>query len=321
MRTLPRLILRSPRRQGSRAAGLAVVALTATVFLGRQPALAAHAPVQIGWCTSKEFNKAKAAGFEYVELGVRAFTTMPDDEFDRYIESFKASGLKAPVGNGFLPNELKVVGPEINKDAQLEYVKKAFERAQKLGLKVIVLGSGGARKVPDSWSKDEAMKQLVDFAKRIAPEAKKRGIVVAVEPLRQQESNIINTAGEGLAWVKAVNHPNFQLMIDFYHLSVEKEDPQIVLTAAKHLKHIHIANPTGRAFPLAAAEADYAAFFKNLNKAGYRGGISVEANTKKFDDEAPRTIAFLREAYAEAGKSDGNSDAVKGAAGQGSKDK
>ena len=56
--------------------------------------------------------------------------------------------------------------------------------AKELGLKIIVFGSGGARKVPEGFSQDEAYKQLVEFAKRIAPEAKKRGIVVAVEPLR-----------------------------------------------------------------------------------------------------------------------------------------
>ena len=145
-------------------------------------------------------------------------------------------------------------------------MRKAFDRAKVLGIKIIVLGSGGARKVPDGFSQDEAWKQLVEFAKRIAPEAKKRGIVVAVEPLQKGETNTINTAAEGLKWVKAVNHPNFQLMVDFYHLSLEKEDPAILVSAKRNIKHIHIANPAGRKFPLTADEFDYSKFFADAEE-------------------------------------------------------
>lgn len=287
----------------------AALAVTVLVQLPSPVAAAGKSEVQIGLCTSKDFDKARAAGFAYVELGVRTFAQLPEAEFAKFVETFKASGLKAPVANSFLPNELKVVGPDTKPDAQLEYVKQAFARSQKLGIKVIVFGSGGARNVPDGWSRGEAMKQLIAFAKRIAPEAGKRGIVLAVEPLRQQETNIINTAAEGLAWVKAVGHPNFQLMIDFYHLSIEKEDPEIVVTAGKALRHIHIANPTGRAYPLASGEAEYATFFRKLSQIGYRGGVSVEGVTKNFDEEAPRAVTFLKAAYAEATKPAGKAAA------------
>jgi D-psicose/D-tagatose/L-ribulose 3-epimerase len=195
-----------------------------------------------------------------------------------------------------------VVGPEIDKKKEMEYVGKAFDRAQKLGLKTIVFGSGESRKMPDGFSKDEAFKQLVDFAKRIAPEAKKRGIVVAVEPLQTGETNTINTAAEGLKWVKAVGHPNFQLMVDFYHLSLEKEDPAILVTAKNNLKHIHIANPNKRLFPQSADEFDYSAFFANLRKINYQGGISVEGRANDFDTEGPKALAFLR--AGEAGSAD-----------------
>ena len=112
----------------------------------------------------------------------------------------------------------------------MAYVKKAFARLNRLGVKILCFGSGGARRVPEGFPKEEAFKQLVDFGKRIAPEARAQGITVVIEPLRRQETNIINTAGEGLALVKAVNDPNFELLIDFYHLASEKEDPAIILT-------------------------------------------------------------------------------------------
>jgi D-psicose/D-tagatose/L-ribulose 3-epimerase len=271
--------------------GLTIV-FVSTVALA--PAGAAD-KVKIGLCTD-DLDKAKRAGFDYVELPVRSFATLGDEEFANLLTRHKAAGIPTPVGNLFLPGDLKVVGPQTDPKAQMEYVGKAFDRAAKLGLKVIVFGSAGSRKVPEGFSRDEAMKQLVDFAKRIAPEAKKRKIVVAVEPLRRQETNIINSAAEGLAWVKAVGHPNFQLMVDFYHLASEKEDPAILVTASKELRHIHIANPNGRVFPQSSEEYDYSGFFDNLRKIKYRGGISIEGRAKDFDAEAPRALALLRAA-------------------------
>jgi len=151
--------------------------------------------------------------------------------------------------------------------------------------------------VPEGFPKDEAFKQLVEFGRRIAPEAQRQRITIAIEPLRRQETNIINSAAEGLDLVNAIDHPNFQLMIDFYHLASEREDPAIVLKAREHIRHLHMANPQGRVFPLAWDEYDYAPFFANLRQIGYDKRISVEASTKDFPLEAPRAIALLRQAF------------------------
>jgi len=191
-----------------------------------------------------------------------------------------------------------VTGPDVNRDEQMAYVKKAFARLERIGTTIVVFGSGGARQVPEGFSKDEAFRQLTDFGRRIAPEAQARGITVAIEPLRHEESNIINSAAEGLALVEAVGHPNFQLMIDFYHLASEHEDPAIVLRAKEHIRHLHVANPQGRVFPARWEEFDYAPFFANLRAIGYDKRISVEGSATDFAAQAPPAIALLRRAFA-----------------------
>ena len=105
------------------------------------------------------------------------------------------------------------------------------------------------------------------------------------------------SAAEGLKLVKAIDHPNFQLMIDFFHLASENEDPAIVTEAGSRLRHLHTANPQGRVFPLKWEEFDYAPFFAKLRAAGYDQRISVEASTKDFSGEAPQSITFLRRAF------------------------
>ena len=275
--------------------GLLSIALVLCVLPGM-----AQTPknILVGYCTSlKNLEAAKAAGFDYVELGATEIANLTDEEFAAAAARIKTLGIATPVANLFLPSTLKVTGPDINPDAQMAHVKKAFTRLAQLGTGIVVFGSGGARRVPEGFAKEEAFKQLVDFGRRAAREAANHKITIAIEPLRRQESNIINTAGEGLELVKAIDHPNFQLMIDFFHLASEKEDPEIVIRAKDHLRHLHFANPTGRVFPLKWDEFDYAPFFANLKKIGYDKRISMEGGTKDLAAEGPITVALLKKAF------------------------
>ena len=272
------------------AAALAVLAALASA--GRA---AERARVSIGYCTD-DLEGAKAAGFDYVELGVRTFTALTDAEFAALLERHRAAGMPTPVGYLFLPTDMKVTGPSTDEAREMDYVRRAFARARKLGIDTIVFGSGPARLVPDGFPKERAFAQIVAFVKRIAPEAARHGIVLSVEAQRPQETNIVNSVAEAIEWVEAVGHPNFQVMVDFYHLAEVREDPA-VLARAGRIAHVHFANPTGRVFPRESSEYDYGGFFEALRRAGYRGRISIEARTKDLAADGPAAIAFLRAAY------------------------
>ncbi len=263
------------------------------------PAAQQASKVLIGYCVGlKGLETAKTVGFDYVELGTTEIAALSDAEFEAALERVKQAGIPTPNANLFLPGSIRLTGPEpTDPEQQMAYVRKAFARLNRLGVKILCFGSGGARRVPEGFPKEDAFKQLVDFGKRIAPEARANGITVVIEPLRRQETNIINTAAEGLALVKAVNDPNFQLLVDFYHLASEKEDPKIILEARDHIRHLHMANPQGRVFPLKWEEFDYAPFFANLRQIGYAGGISIEASSKDIPAEGPQAITLLRRAF------------------------
>jgi D-psicose/D-tagatose/L-ribulose 3-epimerase len=276
-----------------------VVAGCALALLSTSPAAQQAGKVLVGYCVGlKGLETAKAAGFDYVELGVSEIAALSDADFDAALERVKQVGIPTPNANLFLPGSIRLTGPQAtDPEEQMAYVRKAFARLNRLGVKILCFGSGGARRVPDGFPKEEAFQQLVAFGKRIAPEARANGITVVIEPLRRQETNIINTTAEGFELVKAVGDPNFELLIDFYHLASEKEDPAIILQVREHLRHLHMANPQGRVFPLEWDEFDYAPFFANLRKIGYAGRISVEASSPDIPTQGPRAIALLRRAF------------------------
>jgi sugar phosphate isomerase/epimerase len=292
--------MRQPPHVRARAiVSLGLVGMLASVHAaGQLPQGPQRRPVQIGYCTPlANLEAAKAAGFDYVELGTSEIAALSDADFEQAAARIRAVGMPVPAMNLFLPATLKVTGPDVNVDQQMAYVRKAFARLARIGTTIVVFGSGAARRVPDGFQKDRALQQLVEFGRRIAPEARARGITIAVEPLRPEETNIINSAAEGLALVTAISDPGFQLMVDFYHLASVKEDPAIIVRARDHIRHLHMANPDGRVFPRAPGEYDYAPFFAALKAIGYDRRISVEASTRNLEADAPLAIALLRGAF------------------------
>jgi sugar phosphate isomerase/epimerase len=272
------------------------------VLLVLLPGIAvAQAPgqAQIGICVDPEkFEAAQSAGFDYVETNASKVAALSDEEFTKLAAQVAQMRIPLAATMSFIPGTIKLTGPDADPAKQMAYVTATLARLKRLGVKVVVFGSGGARRVPDGFSKTEAFDQLVDFCRRTAPVARETGITIVVEPLRRQETNIINTAREGLALVRAVDRPEIRLLVDYYHLSEEGESADVIAEAGPLLAHAHIANPKGRVYPLNLDESPYAAFFANLCKIGYQGRLSIEASTKDFASEAPQSLALLRNARA-----------------------
>ena len=255
----------------------------------------------VGWCIRAKGSApddAKAAGFEYVELALQDVLELPDAEFDRSIERFAALGIPAATGYNFLPDDLKVIGPDADRAREDAYLARALPRVAKLGIKTLIFNGGASRRAPDGLPRDKAWKDLVGFSRRLARAAAQRGITVLVLPLRSSDTNQVTKVGEALDLIKAVAAPNFALAVDYSFITIEKEDPSVLHKAGKQLRHVWISNPDGRGYPLAAAQADYAAFFSVLKQMHYRGGVSVHARTDNFFADAPQALRFLRQSLA-----------------------
>lgn len=261
--------------------------------------------MRIGYCTnliatqmdgtgSEWIEKGQENGFDYVELPLAQMVDLNDKEFSSLKEKVGSSGLKCEACNNFFPASIRLTGNDVDYGKTEAYLDKALGRAAQLGVKVIVLGSPKSKNVPEGYPMDKAWSQLVELLRNIDPLVRTRGITIVIEPLNKGESNIINTAAEGLQLAKAADRENIKLLIDYYHLVMEKEDPETILDAGSYIKHIHFANPTGRVYPIEAVDG-YVRFMNLLKRVGYEGGISIEAYTKDFCHDAKRSVEMLRQ--------------------------
>jgi sugar phosphate isomerase/epimerase len=261
--------------------------------------------MRIGYCTnliatqidgtgSEWIEKGQENEFDYVELPLAQIVDLNDEEFCSLKERVGFSGLKCEACNNFFPGSIRLTGNAVEFGKIEEYLEKALGRAAQLGVKVIVLGSPKSKNVPEGYPMDKAWSQLVELLRHLDPMVRTKGITIVIEPLNKVESNIINTAAEGLKLVKAVDRENIKLLIDYYHLVMEKENSEIILDAGSYIKHIHFANPIGRVYPI-EAEDGYIHFVNLLKGIGYEGRISIEAYTKDFCHDAKRSVKILRQ--------------------------
>ena len=258
--------------------------------------LKTDARITIGVCTRDPAAAAKY-GFDYIEASAGEIAAMSEDQYRQYSETVLASAIRCDAFNSFIRRpDLKIVGDNVPISQLNDYVEVCLRRCRSLGASVVVWGSSGSRNVPDGFSRERAQQQIANFLRMSGDIAKRHDVVLAIEPLRHQESNILNTGAEALEMVRRVKHPNVRMIIDYYHLREENEDPSILETAKREIVHLHFANPHGRVWPHDLSEDDhYAEFFRYLKKTNYSGGISIEGKGS-FENDGAASRAFFQKA-------------------------
>lgn len=258
-------------------------------------------PIRYGVCCALRHAPAvKEAGYDYIELTV-AGDLVPDEGENAWAEkrrAIEAMPVVAEAFNSFIRTG-KITGPEADFDRLRRYVDTALDRAAQVGGKIIVFGSGGARTVPEGFPREEAERQIVRFLNLCADAAERTGVVVVVEPLNREESNILNTVAEGARFVQAVNRPGVRNLADTYHMEKDGEPIGDVAKYGAVLTHTHTAD-TGRFAP-GTGSYDHAAFFRELRRAGYAGRLSIECSWRDFDAELGPALAHLLRAWEQSG--------------------
>lgn len=236
-----------------------------------------------------------SAGYSFVEENVRAFLCPAEAEsvFEQKLAILKDSKLPVEACNSFLPGNLKCVGPSPFHEDILKFAETAFRRAQKAGVKTIVFGSGGARAIPEGFSREEAKQQFISLCKQLAVYAQKYNVVISLEPLNTRECNFVNSVAEGGEIVRTVNHENFRLLADIYHMLMENESPSNITKYGYLLYHTHIAEKTGRTAPGVNKE-DFTPYFKALRDVKYEGRMAIECSWKNLEEQAGDALVEIR---------------------------
>jgi len=234
----------------------------------------------------------KELGYDYIELPLAQVMDLSPEDFNKMYQQIK--GIPVEACNNFFPPTVRLTGEEHNLDKALEYAKRATQRAAMMGVSIIVLGSSGAKNIPEGFPYPQAKEQFITLLGKLQDIAAPLGITIVLEPLNSLESNFVLTAAEGLEIVKEVACDNIKLLVDYYHMRMENESLDILKKAGKDLMHLHIAAKEGRKFPNQTDGEDYKPFFETLKAVGYDARISVEGFSENIQQDGSQAAKLLR---------------------------
>jgi len=235
--------------------------------------------------------KLKDSGYEYFETALVTLAYMPEDKFEQLLSAVKKEKTGIEALNIFFPGDIKLTGGKTDNCKVSEYLDIALSRALRVGAKIIVFGSAGARSVPEGFPHQKAFEQLIGYLRLVSDKAK--GLKIAIEPLNKKETNIINTVKEGYELVKKVNRQNIMLLADYYHMAVDNDPLESISKYGDKICHIHAADPDGRMLPTKMKD-EYALFFEQLKKINYNGRISFECGYKDLLADAKKAIDIFK---------------------------
>jgi sugar phosphate isomerase/epimerase len=255
-----------------------------------------HKPT-IGIITGKEQDSLFAKhGYPFREEGVgNTFSPrrVSEQDFLKNVDRVLGSQCKVLSANSFFHGYIKLVGPDRNEALALGYADTVFRRCHEAGLKIVVLGSGDARRIPDGYDHALARDEFISLVKKMAVLAGKHGITIAMENLNRGETNLGNSLEEVVGMVKEVGSRHFRATADIYHMLREHESASSIDRAGKLLVHCHIAENKDRARPGKNGE-DFRTYFQAMKRVHYRGLIMMECGWTNMADEATPALVYLQ---------------------------
>ncbi len=242
--------------------------------------------MKIGACVRAQHSLLDApVSAEYLEAAATAIYDYDEETFARVKKAVRDGVIRLYSANVLIAPSLRLTGPDVDFQAIGDYCDRLFDRLDQLGIKMLVFGSGKSKHVPEGFPMEKAWDQLFELGHLLADKAKAHGQTVVVEPLSEQDCNIVNTVDDAAYYAKTVNRDNFKILVDFYHFNMNGED---FSSLAKHrdlLVHAHFASAVTRTPP--RSEEDWAFFVRcvtELKKIGYTGNLSFEGRVKEEDD-------------------------------------
>ena len=224
-------------------------------------------------CAAAEAGEVLAAGFDFAEVPARAI--LESDSPCQWVAT-----------NQFFPFGVRLFGVE--PFDWRTYSHQLFDCAGRCGVQLMVIGSGAARHSAASQLPGEADAAFLDIAGEIASMARTRNIVIAPESLREEETDVANSArhlAEGLA------QRNAAYTLDVYHLLVEWRrhygtaeidaafvDRELTLTPA----HVHLSD-IERGLPL-LDDPLVDLVLRRLLRLGFQGRVSLECSSGVMND-------------------------------------
>jgi len=219
--------------------------------------------------------KIAEAGYKRIEL-VGEYHKWSEDQFKRVLAKQKQLGINFDVTAGLDHG----AGNPNDRDGLLSDLRKELPIMERLGCPAVIIMSGD---VVPGMSRDTQHRSCIESLKRAAELIE--GKSINGEPIRLLLENIdpeenpkyyLTSVAEGFEIIKAVDHPQVQLLYDFFHEQISEGNLIEKLVAnIKYTGLVHIADVPGRHEP-GTGEINYGNIFRKLGELNYNRVAAME---------------------------------------------
>jgi sugar phosphate isomerase/epimerase len=242
--------------------------------------------------------------FDFVEENVQTLLVPEADEaaFRERLALVRSLAKPVRAANRLLPPDLKPIGPAVDEARLQRWGENVFRRAEEVGVKTIVWGSGVARRIPPGFPREEAREQFLRAVTSFAPLAERHGVMIVIEPVARTDSNFISSLADGADIVQSVGHPSVRLLADNFHMMIEDEPPTEIERFAGILEHVHLSEIKRRAVPGTYGD-DLRPYLRALKNIGYDKSLVLEPEWTDVTTEPALGLRTLRAQMSDAGLS------------------
>ncbi|MBV9654800.1 MAG: sugar phosphate isomerase/epimerase [Acetobacteraceae bacterium] len=239
--------------------------------------LGVHAFVwEKGWShdeCARAIARTAETGFDLIEVSALEPKTI-DVAFTR--QQLERSGLGATYSLG-LDAASDISADDRDKEKRGEAkLRDAIAMARDIGathICGILYSAFGKYAVPPTA---EGIKRSVEVIQRVAETAASSGIVIGLEVVNRYETNILNTASQGVEMCRRVAAPNVKVHLDVYHMNIEESDIGAAIIETGDLLGYFHTGDSHRGY-MGSGSIDLAGVFRALVKANYAGPITFES--------------------------------------------
>lgn len=237
-------------------------------------------------CTSyvPYVEKVKSLGFDLLELGDYLILRMPPGEVEALAAASREQHIELslgldPPGDCALTDESESV-----RRKGIAFYSHVFPRLEKLGIRTL----GGnllnaAPRAPLNQYLEKEWEYGIASVQKIGQAAREYGISLNIEICNRFEGHILNTAAQGVEFVKAVDMPNVKILLDTFHMNIEEDSfYRAFLTAGNYLGHVHLGE-NHRRLP-GKGHLPWNEIRDGLKAISYQGGMVMEPLVNAGDE-------------------------------------
>ncbi len=262
----------------------------------------------IAWTCEQDrevYDRMHALGFDGLEIApTRIFPEAPYE----HLQEAAAWAEKLREEEGFAVPSMQSIwygrseqlfGSPEERDALLDYTKKAIAFAAAIGCRNLVFGCPRNRNVPGEKLREPYRSRIADeaiaFFHAIGEEACRQGTVIGMEanpPV--YHTNFVNDTQTAIALIAAVDSAGFLLNLDLGTMLQNGESLSLLRGSVGLIHHVHISEPGLAPLQERSLHGELAEF---LRAEGYKGYVSIEMGRQEELSEVFRCMEYAADIF------------------------